>query len=72
MSNAQLPGFMIVLFISPFHIYLNNGMTKKPVKYFDTVMYVDPMTSQTFEYANQIPCENNPQNVSALDTDRDQ
>ena len=32
-------------------------------------MYVDPITRQTFEYANQIPCENNPQNVISLDPD---
>ena len=35
-------------------------------------MYVDPYTRQTFEYANQIPCENNPQNVIALDHDTEQ
>ena len=35
-------------------------------------MYVDPITRQTFEYANQIPCENNPQNVISLDPDADQ
>ena len=35
-------------------------------------MYVDPITCQIFEYANQIPCENNPQNVIALDLDTDQ
>ena len=26
-----------------------------PVNYIDTVMYVDPITRQIFEYANQIP-----------------
>ena len=35
-------------------------------------MYVDPITRQTFEYASQIPCENNPQNVISLDPDTDQ
>ena len=34
-------------------------------------MYVDPITRQTFEYANQIPYENNPQNVISLDPDTD-
>ena len=43
-----------------------------PVNYLDTVKYVDPITRQTFEYANQIPCENNPQNVISLDPDTDQ
>ena len=42
---------------------------KIPVNYLDTVMYVDPITRQTFEYANQIPCGNNPQNVISLDPD---
>ena len=35
-------------------------------------MYVDLITRQIFEYANQIPCQNNTQNVTALDTDIDQ
>ena len=45
---------------------------KLPVNYLDTVMYVDPITRQTFEYANQIPWESNPQNVFALDPETDQ
>ena len=35
-------------------------------------MFVDPTTRQTFEYANQLPCEHNPQIVNALDPDTDQ
>ena len=35
-------------------------------------MFVDPITRQTFENANQIPRENNLQNVIALDHDTDQ
>ena len=34
-------------------------------------MYVDTITRQTFEYAIQIPCENIPQIVFALDPDTD-
>ena len=30
-------------------------------------MYVDRITCQTFNYANDISCENNPQNIVALD-----
>ena len=45
---------------------------KIPVNYLDTVMYVDHIARQTFEYANQIPCENNPQNVISFDPDTDQ
>ena len=29
-------------------------------------MYVDPIKRQTFNYVNQIPCENSPQNVILL------
>ena len=36
---------------------------KIPVSYLDTVMYVDPITRQTFNDANQISCKNNPQNM---------
>ena len=35
-------------------------------------MYIDPITRQTFKYANQFPCEDNPQNMIALDPDTDQ
>ena len=35
-------------------------------------MYVDTITRQTFIHANQIQCENIPQNVIALDSDTDQ
>ena len=35
-------------------------------------MYVGPITRQTFEYTNQTPCENNPQNVISLDPETDQ
>ena len=45
---------------------------KIPVIYFGTVMYVGPITRQTFVYANQVPCENNPLNVISLDPDTDQ
>ena len=57
--------------LSPLYI-ADQWYDKLSVKYLDTVMYVDPITRQTFEYANQIPCENNPQNVISLDPDTDQ
>ena len=57
--------------LSPLYI-AEQCYDKVPVNYLDTVMYVDPITHQTFEYANQIPCENNPQNVISLDPDTDQ
>ena len=48
--------------LSPLYI-AEQCYDKIPGNYLDTVMYVDPITHQTFEYANQISCENNPQNV---------
>ena len=44
---------------------------KIPVNYIGTVMYVDPITRQTIQYANQIPCKYNPQNVISLDPNTD-
>ena len=40
---------------------------KIPVSYLDTVMYVDPITRQTFNFANQTP-----KKVITLDPDTDQ
>ena len=34
-------------------------------------MYIDPIKRQTFTYATPITCDNNPQNVIALDFDAD-
>ena len=36
---------------------------KIPIYYKDTVMYVHPITRQTFNYATPIECDNNPQNI---------
>ena len=63
------------LYDCPHHLSLyiaEQCYDKITVNYLDTVMYVDPITRQTFEYAKQIPCENNPQNVVSLDPDTDQ
>ena len=54
--------------LSPLYI-AEQCYDKIPVNYFDTELYVDPITLQTFEYANQIPCENNPQKSLDPDTD---
>ena len=53
--------------LSRFEIY-----DKTPVNYLDNVMFVDPITRQTLEYANQTPFGHNPQNNIALDPDTDQ
>ena len=71
MSKAQLPGSMIAHHLSHFS-FAEQYVDKILVNYLDTVMDVDPDTRQTFLYANQVHCENNPQNVIALDADTDQ
>ena len=43
------------------------GYDKIPLNYFDAILYVDLVTRQTVEHANQIPCKNNQQNYISLD-----
>ena len=40
-----------------------------PIHYRETIMYVDPITRQTFNYATSIECGNNPQSIIELDPD---
>ena len=40
-----------------------------PIHLKDTLMCVDPITRQTFDYATPITCENNPRNIIELDPD---
>ena len=68
MLKVEPPSFMIAHTPFSFYILLNNVIIK-PVSYLDTGMYVDPITHQTFENANQIPCENNTQTVFAIGPD---
>ena len=42
-----------------------------PIHFKDTLMYVDPITRQTYDYATPIACENNPRNIIELDPDSD-
>ena len=42
-----------------------------PIRYRETIMYVDPITRQTFNYATPIECGNNPQKIIELDPDAD-
>ena len=42
-----------------------------PINYRETIMYVDPITRQTFNYATPIECGNIPQNIIELDPDAD-
>ena len=63
---------MISLAISPPLYKAEQFYDKIPVSYHDTLMSVDHITRQTFEYANQFPCGNSPQNVISFDPDTDQ
>ena len=57
-------------FISPLY-NADNCSDRIPIHYRETIMYVDPITRQTFNYATPIECGNNPQNIIELDPDTD-
>ena len=42
-----------------------------PIHFKDTLMYVDPITRHTYDYATQITCDNIPRNIIELDPDSD-
>ena len=42
-----------------------------PIHFKVTLMYVDPITRQTYDYATPITCDNNPRNLIELDPDSD-
>ena len=42
-----------------------------PIHYRDTLMNVDPITRQTYDYATLIPCDNNSRNIIGSDPDTD-
>ena len=39
------------------------------IHFKDTLMYVDPITRQTYDFPTPIPCDNNPKNIIELDPD---
>ena len=57
-------------FISPLY-KADNCFDRIPIHYRETIMYVDPITRQTFNYATPIECGNNPQSFIELDQDTD-
>ena len=57
-------------FISPLY-KADKCFDRIPIRYRETIMYVDPITRQTFIYATPIECGNNPQNIIELDPDTD-
>ena len=57
-------------FISPLY-KADQSFNTIPIHSRETIMYVDPITRQTFNYAPPINCGNNPQNIIELDPDTD-
>ena len=57
-------------FISPLY-KADKCFDRFPIHYRKTIMYVDPITRQTFNIATPIKCENNPQKIIQLDPDTD-
>ena len=55
-------------FISPLY-KADKCFDRIPIHYRETIMYVDPITRQTFNYATPIECGNNPQKIIELDPD---
>ena len=57
-------------FLSPLY-KADRCFDRIPIHFKDTLMYVDPITRQTYNYATPITCDNNPRNVIELDPDSD-
>ena len=57
-------------FISPLY-KADKCFDRIHIHYRETIMYVDPITRQTFNSAIPIECGNNPQNIIELDPDSD-
>ena len=57
-------------FISPLY-RADKSCDRIPIHYRESIMYVDPITRQTFNYATPIKCGKNPQNIIDLDSDTD-
>ena len=55
-------------FLSPLY-KADKCFNRIPIHYRETIMYVDPITRQIFNYATPIECRNNPQNTIELDPD---
>ena len=74
-KNPQLAGFLLTdwlydcpHFISPLY-RADKCFDRISIHYRETIMYVDPITRQTFNYATPIEFENNPQNSIELEPD---
>ena len=57
-------------FLSPLY-KADRCFDRIPIHFEDTLMYVDPITRQTYDYATLITCDNNPRSIIELDPDSD-
>ena len=57
-------------FLSPLY-KADKCFDRIPIHFKDNLMYVDPITRQTYDYATPITCDNNPRNIIELDPDSD-
>ena len=57
-------------FLSPLY-KADRCFDRIPIHFKDTLMYVDHITRQTYDYATPITCDNNPRNIIELDPDSD-
>ena len=57
-------------FLSPLY-KADRCFDRNPTRYKYTLLYVDPIARQTYDYATPIPCDKNPRNILELDPDTD-
>ena len=57
-------------FLSPLY-KADRCFDRIPSHFKDTLLYVDPITRQTYDYATPITCDINPRNIIELDPDSD-
>ena len=57
-------------FLSPLY-KADRCFDRIPIHFKDTLMYVDPITRQTYDNATPSTCDNNPRNIIELDPDTD-
>ena len=57
-------------FLSPLY-KTDRCFDRIPIHFKDTLMYIDPITRQTYDYATPITCDNNPRKIFKLDPDSD-
>ena len=55
-------------FLSPLY-QADRCFDRIPINFKDTLMYVDPITRQSYDYATPLACNNNPRNFIELDPD---